>query len=265
MRHVSASLLLLTLLAATPAFGQVQSRPTDAPIVTAANESWYVAREPIQFAGDIYYPAGAAVFFNGNQMARAGHYNGVPLYTDTTIEPYSIVYLPVSRGLMQPYERFRDGALAGTTGSRVPSFPVSVAATRTTPPEAAIPPTGLPVPIGAVSAYTPEDTGGMSGAYSAPTAVGMSRIVVAPIRSTPERTAIVSAIRPQTNDGVWVSYLGEKWVSAGMAVPLTPAGFSRVGNYEGFPVFTREGTADRVIYLPTREGLFAPYRLKQAH
>ena len=111
MRRVSASLLLTSLLvAAAPAFAQIQSRPTDAPIVTADNESWYVNREPMQFAGDLYYPAGAAVFFNGNTMVRSGHYNGVPLYTDTTIEPYSIVYVPIQRGLMQPYERPRQGA-----------------------------------------------------------------------------------------------------------------------------------------------------------
>ena len=72
MRVVSA-LLLLTLFAVAPALAQMQSRPTDAPIVTADNESWYVAREPIQFAGNIYYPAGAVVFFNGNKMARSGH------------------------------------------------------------------------------------------------------------------------------------------------------------------------------------------------
>ena len=38
---------------AAPAAAQIQSRPTDAPIVTADNESWYVNREPIQFAGDL--------------------------------------------------------------------------------------------------------------------------------------------------------------------------------------------------------------------
>jgi len=37
--------------------------------VTADSESWYVNREPIEFAGDLYYPAGAAVFFNGNTRA----------------------------------------------------------------------------------------------------------------------------------------------------------------------------------------------------
>src|SRR5687767_7924618 len=114
----------LLLAAAAPAFGQVVSRPTDPPIVTAENDSWYRLREPVQFAGELYFPAGAAVFFNGNTMVRTGHYNGVPLYADTTIEPYSIIYVPISRGLMQPYEKLRRGDLAGTSGSRTPSFPV---------------------------------------------------------------------------------------------------------------------------------------------
>ena len=240
MRNALASLSLLTLLAAAPALAQGQSRPTDAPIVTADNELWYVEREPIQFAGDVYYPAGAALFFDRNTMVRSGHFNGVPLYADTTVEPYSVVYVPVSRGLMQPYERLRAGALAGTTGSRAPSFPVRLTANSTTSADAAIPPTELPIPIDAVSAYTPEEMIGTSG-----------------------RTSIVTVTRPQSNDGVWVSYLGEKWVSAGEALPFTPAGFRRVGSCDGFPVFARQGTTDQVIYLPTREGLVAPYRLKQ--
>src|SRR5688572_21157906 len=117
-------LLLATLTIAAPAGAQVQSRPTDPPLVTAAAESWYQLREPLQFAGELYYPAGATVFFNGNHMVRTGHYNGVPLYADTTVEPYSIVLVPISRGTLQPYERRRNGDLAGTTGSRAPSFPV---------------------------------------------------------------------------------------------------------------------------------------------
>src|SRR5712691_6159668 len=138
MRRVFVSLLLTSLLAAAaPAFAQIQSRPTDAPIVTADNESWYANREPIQFAGDLYYPAGASVFFNGNTMVRSGHYNGVPLYSDTTLEPYSVVYAPLERGVMQPYERLRQGSLAGTTASRTPSFPVRARATSGTLPQAA--------------------------------------------------------------------------------------------------------------------------------
>ncbi len=56
------------------------------------------------------------MFFSGDQMVRTGYYNGVPLYADTTIEPYSVVLVPVGRGQMRPYERIRDGELAGTTG-----------------------------------------------------------------------------------------------------------------------------------------------------
>src|SRR3990170_2221744 len=126
---------------AAPAAAQIQSRPTDPPLVTALNESWYQLREPLQFAGELYYPAGAAVFFNGNTMVRTGHYNGVPLYADTTLEPFSRVFVPVSRGLMQPYERQRQGALAGSTGGRLPM--------------AAVAPTAPPLTIGAISVYTP--------------------------------------------------------------------------------------------------------------
>src|SRR5581483_11482782 len=113
--HMRAVIAVLALLVAVPATAQVQTRPTDPPLVTAANESWYLNGEPIQFAGELYYRAGAAVFFNGNTMVRSGHYNGVPLYTDTTVEPFSIVLVPIGRGLMQPYEKPRRGDLAGTT------------------------------------------------------------------------------------------------------------------------------------------------------
>ena len=251
---------MFVLLFAAPAMAQVRSRPTDAPIVTADSESWYVQREPIQFAGDVYYPAGAAVFFNGDTMVRSGHYIGVPLYSDTTIEPWSVVYVPVSRGQMQPYEKRRDGALAGTTGSRAPSFPVRVTGTSTRLPEAATAPSGLPVPIGAVSAYTSEGATGTAGT-TASVALGTSGLVAAPIRR--ERTSVVSLSRPQSNDGLWVQYLGEKWVSAGGAVLFDASGFREVGGYSGFPVYARQGTSDQVIYLPTRAGLVAPYRLKQ--
>jgi hypothetical protein len=40
MRRLFAPLLLTSLLAAAPASAQIQSRPTDQPIVTANNESW---------------------------------------------------------------------------------------------------------------------------------------------------------------------------------------------------------------------------------
>ena len=260
----AVALILLTFMPA-PAVAQVQFRPTDVPIVTADNEFWYLNREPIQFAGDLYYPAGAMVFFNGNTMVRSGHYNGVPLYTETTLEPFSVVYVPLTRGLMQPYERPRQGSLAGTTASRAPSFPVSMTPASTPLPQAPASPTTPPLPIGAIGVYTPERTLTTTGALM-PATVGTGGVVPAPSPSTlatRNRLAMATAERPTTNDGVWIRYLAEKWISAGPAVPLTPEGFRVVGSYDGFPVFARRDRAEQVIYVPSRQGLIAPYRLKQ--
>ena len=260
-----SAFLLLTLIAVTPASAQVQSRPTDRPVVTADNESWFVNGEPLQFAGDLYYPAGARVFFNGNTMVRSGHYNGVPLYTDTTIEPYSIVYVPIQRGLVQPYERPRQGALAGTVASRTPSFPVRMTSNSFgsfgVVAQAAVAPTALPAPIGAISVYTPEPPSALVVPVLAPLAVTTNTADAQPNLETGITFATIG--RPASNDGVWIRYLGEKWISAGPAVPITPEWFRAVGSYEGFPVFARKDGSEQVIYIPTRAGLAAPYRLKQ--
>jgi hypothetical protein len=111
-------------LVTSPVLAQIQLRPTPPPLVVADLEPWYVEGGPITHAGNIYYPAGSQIHFNGNEMVRSGFYQGVPLYSRTTLEPYSIVFVPLSGGLMQPYERRRAGDVAGTVGSRAPSFPV---------------------------------------------------------------------------------------------------------------------------------------------
>jgi hypothetical protein len=244
MRRVIIALALAAI--ATPALAQVHSRPTDPPIVTAENESWYRAGEPLQFAGDLYYPAGSVVFFNGNTMVRTGHYNGVPLYAETTVEPYSLVFVPVGRGLLQPYERPRRGELAGTTASRAPAFPVAgvTSGGRATMLQAPAAPTDLPRPIGAVGAYTLEP-----GTVTAGGVTGQDQ-------------PIVTLLTPENNDGIWVLFSGAKWLSSGPAVPLRAGDFQLIGDYAGFPVFARTGVTDPVIYIPTRAGLVAPYRRK---
>jgi len=246
------SLVVAVLLtAAAPAFAQVVSRPTDAPIVTAENDSWYRLREPLQFAGDLYFPAGAAVFFDGNTMVRTGHYNGVPLFADTTIEPYSIVYVPIGRGVMQPYERVRGGVLAGTTGSRTPSFPMRTARESHDLPMAAVSPTALPQAVGSLGTFTP-DAGDVG-----------TRGVTRRAEATAPPATFATLRRPESNDGIWLAFMGRKWVSAGPAVPLRADAFMRVGEHAGFPVFARQGLNEEIIYLPTRSGYVAPYRLKQ--
>ena len=268
MRSMCAVVILLVVFAASVA-AQIQSRPTDPPLVTAVNESWYQLREPVQFAGDLYYPAGASVFFNGNVMVRTGHYNGIPLYADATVEPFSIVLVPVSRGLMQPYERLRRGDLAGTTGSRVPSFPVRPTPDAVGPPMAAVSATAPPRPTGTIGVYTPENAGRTSDAGRAPAArqaaapmeiVGTTGYVATP--RPQDRIPIISLRRPANNDGVWIEFGGEKWVSAGTAIPLVDGDFVHVGEYAGFPVFARRELTQEVIYLPSLPGLIAPYRLK---
>jgi hypothetical protein len=264
--------VVLVLLVATPAAAQIVMRPTDAPIVTAANESWYLLGEPIQFAGDLYYPSGPAIFFDGNIMARSGHYNGVPLYMDTTIEPYSIVLVPVRRGLMQPYERRRQGDLAGTTGSRTPAFPVRIAPVPGRGIlQAPSPPTEHPLPIGAIGAYTSPQPGTIVLESNEPierpfvgqpaTAQNLGAGAPASGEATPRVLTSALLRRPENNDGIWIQFEGQKWVSAGRAVPLRSSDFRKVGEYEGFPVFTRTTGGD-LIYLPTRGGLVAPYRKK---
>ncbi len=255
-------IVLLMVATSAPAMAQVQSRPTAPPVVTAESESWFQQREPLQFAGDVYYPAGPAQFFNGNSMVRTGHYNGVPLYADTTIEPYSLVLVPMGRGLMQPYERLRQGDLAGTSGSRTPSFPVRGVPTAAALPATALAPTDIPQPsIGNINVFTPASSA--DSAVSLPLVEAVSRTPAAAIVMRPQDQPVVSVMRPENNDGVWIAFRDGKWLSAGAAVVYSESEFARAGDYAGFPVYTRQSVREDVVYLPTRDGLVAPYRLKR--
>ena len=178
-------------------------------------------------------------------MVRTAHFNGVPLYADTTVEPYSQILVPVSRGVMQPYERLRRGDLAGTPGSRTPSFPVGPVSgfDYRGPIMAAVSPTNLPQPTGGIDVFSDARPGSARPAQS-------------------DVQSYQTLMRPESNDGIWIMYMGAKWLSAGPAVPLRAVDFQLVGDYAGFPVFARQGVKDDVIYLPTRAGLIAPYRRK---
>lgn len=256
MRRTALLLCLVPLLSGSPLHAQVQSRPTEPPAVTAAGESWFVNRVPIIVGGEVYFPAGAAVFFDRNTMVRSGSLAGVPLYIDTTVEPFSTLLVPGARGLMQPYERRREGSLAGTTGSRAPSFPVQ-----------ATPGSDGTLLMAPASPLTASATGS-SGFEEIPLvpppdtdSLTQPVITAAPLasRTTGETR---SAMRPESNDGVWISWDGRRWVSDGPAVPIAAGMFTRVGDYAGFPILTRPGAPRDVIFIPTRAGLVAPYRLK---
>ena len=209
-------LAVAVLCAAVTVSAQVQSRPAEPPQQSASSEAWYLQRQPIHINGQTYYPSGPALFFNGNQMVPSGQYNGVPIYTDPTVEPFSVFLVPIGRGLMQPYAREPRGAF----------------------PPAPAPPAPAPVP-------------------QPPQPVGTSAVSI----PAPVSRPLVTVLQPTSNDGIWVQYDGAKWVSRGAGLPLEGNGFTRVGEYAGFPVYARAGEAG-VIYIPTREGIVAPYRRK---
>src|SRR5215216_1529069 len=103
---------------------QVEQFRVPSPQVTAATADWQVNSAPIVVDRLVYYPTRGFRLFDAQVMAQIGIFGGVPVYADTTIEPGSVVYVPVGRDRMREYERRRQHELAGTTGSRAPSFPV---------------------------------------------------------------------------------------------------------------------------------------------
>jgi hypothetical protein len=252
--------IALVALAAAPS-AQVQSRPSDPPIVTAEHDAWFTRGDPVQYAGNTYYQAGAHVFFDGNRMIRAGIFNGVPIYVDATLEPYSIVFVPIGRGLMQPYERPRTGDLAGTTGSRAPSFPVAAQVSGWTPSTAPSAPTGIgPVPVlgEELSDASAIDPVALLATLKAPSADQGDTVLISRPVAPPPTPAQMQSVREK----VWIEYRGARWIPAGPAIPIENSGLVTTGEYAGFPVFSYRGQDER-IFLPALPGLAAPYQLKR--
>lgn len=259
MKPTRAAILWVVIaFAPAAAYAQATWQPSRPPLVTADNEPWFRAGLPIIWAGDYYYPAGTPRFFSPSEMVRSGSFRGVPLYTDATLDPYSIVYVPIAGGLMQPYERRRDGALAGTTGSSTPAFPPAPATEMHRLPEAA-------------------GVADMEGLRQAPAPPAYARAYdVAPLEEeppvppapagTPARTRPVappkSTAHPRAVNAVWVTYEGRRWFAGGMATPLGEDHFTEIGRYHGFPVYRRDGDLSR-IYIPATDGFVAPFSTKR--
>ena len=249
------AVLLLTMLA--PSQAQVQWQPSQPPLVTAENESWFQAGDPIIWNGDYYYPAGPRQFFDRYQMVRSGSFRGIPLYTDATREPFSIVFVPLTGGLMQPYERRRSGALAGTSGSTAPSFPTDIAAEgiRTGTGGLAVDLAQNPGAPTRARAYdvSPIEPGGTIG--TAGTAGGVMTSI-APTRN------LVRGRRPRGQTAIWVDYDGRRWYATGAPVPVRPGEFVQRGTYHGFPVYVRPDDPNTIYIPPANGGLVTPFRLK---
>src|SRR5262245_31349557 len=290
--------LLVTsfLLLSTAAHAQTW-QPAAAPTVTAENTTWFQSGEPIFWNGDVYYPAGAIRMFDPYVMAPSRSYRGIPIYVDSTLEPYSVVLVPLAGNRFKPYERRRVGVLAGTTGSRAPSLPTGTATEAALPriAQAAMPPTfagavemvmtpegfAVPVPIspppGAVSMErfsAPKAPGTPEAALTAAPPAEPSGVHTS-ISDVSERLAVgtsggfvgprrtVTTVTPPTGlNAVWVNFGGRRWYARGKAIDYDPALLTEIGTYRGWSVYQRKGDPS-VIYIPSNSGRLAPYSARK--
>jgi hypothetical protein len=228
------AVLVVTIILALPNVGRAQ------PPVTAATADWQVNNEPILVNGVVYHPTRETRFFDPRIMTQTGVYEFVPVYADVTLEPHSVVYVPISRMMMRGYERRRDGELAGTQGSRVPAFPVEIAS-------------GVPV--------TDDRMVTMPAAVA--TRGSLADLRPLPMISDiprPERTGVESIPLPRSNDGIWLEYAGQRWYADGPAVEYDDARFIQIGEYRGFPVYRDKARGAEEIWVRVDvNGPVAPY------
>lgn len=245
---------------------QIQMQPTAPPTQTAEMESWYATNEPVIFAGKWYYPGGPSIHFLSNEMVLSGFYRGIPLYTRTTIEPYSVVFVPVAGGLMRPYERRRAGDLAGTTGSSVPTLPVEIPsafgpATRLQaagPPfvetQGAVPESLLSEPPDVLRNSGAVDGGGQ--AQSATPGVGTGG------HETEARPGV--RVGPRPANEIYVEFNKRRWYASAPPASLDRSSLQRIGEWYGFPVYTSPGIGSSTIFIPIERGsdTYAAYSRK---
>jgi hypothetical protein len=265
-----ATVLTLTVLVVAGVAAQVISQPTPPPLVTADSERWFLDGEPITYAGNLYYPAGAQVAFNPNEMIRSGSYLGVPLYARTTDEPFSIVYVPMARGFVQPYARRRTGDVVGTAGTA----PLTGVAAAYSPPgatvpiyQAAGPPThiaGPPadaygLPRGVIPAV-PRTQAAPSGTAGAAVSPSMPPTQPETTPAPPMRTRIGPP--PTGLNAVFVQFRDHRWIGEGRTVPLDRSSMIEVGELGGFPVFADRAAPEQRIYVAIAKevSLLAAYR-----
>jgi hypothetical protein len=223
MRGVAVGVaLLMAVLFPNVSNAQAYAYGTPAPEVTAGTAEWQTQSLRIIVNGLVYYPTRAFRLFDPAVMTQTGVYDGVPVYSDVTIEPYSNVYVPVSRSNMRVYERRREGALA---------------------------------PAGDLNGAV-----GTSGS-SLPRPVSTSGTASIPDRVRPKATRVESVPAPVATNGVWLEFNGARWYADGAAVSFTPDRFAPIGEYRGFPVYRdREGKKPNEIWVSVvKDGPVAPY------
>lgn len=218
-----------------PKVGSAQGSPlrTAPPRVNAATADWQLNSEPIIVSSTLFQATRATRMFDGQVMVQVGVYQRVPVYADVTLEPNSVVYVPVARNQLRVYERRRDHDLAGTTGNRTPSLPVESAASAPSKERA----------IGTSGTIVPAGVGAANAVPHAP------------------RTVMETIQRPRRGtNGVWLDFVGVRWYSSGTSASYSADRFTKVGEYRGFPVYVETaGSKDTIWVQVTNGGPLAPY------
>jgi len=250
MRAFTLSLIVsMAVLFPKVSNAQAYAFGTPAPEVTAGTAGWQANDEPIVVNGLVYFPTRAFRLFDPGVMQQTGVYERVPVYSDVTLEPYSVVYVPVTRSNMRVYERKRAGDLAGTAGSRTPSFPVEIASdTVRKNAERATAASGVAGATGTAGSLIPAPASSVGTAF-------------APDRDRGRRVSLQSIPRPAGGpNGVWLEFNGARWYADGPAVSFTPDRFEPIGEYRGFPVYREKKNAKGEIWVSVvKDGPVAPY------
>jgi hypothetical protein len=185
--------LFVAVLFPTLSNAQTAQFGTPRPQVSAATAAWQVNDEPMLVQGLVFYPTRDVRMFDAQVMTQIAVFQSIPIYADVTLEPFSIVYVPIGSDRMRTYERLRAGDAAGTTGSRTPTYPVAPIA-------------GVPAEGGVIV--------GTAGAASAtpPAPIGSAGTTVPAPDRRPARTRIESIPRPSTaTNGIWLEFNGARW------------------------------------------------------
>lgn len=249
---VSVALLLPTIGNAQP-----DKFPEPEPQVTAANVDWQIRGEPIFYASNFYWPVGPTVFFDGRVMVRSGQYEGIPLYADPFLQPYSVVYVPIGSSVVRPYVRRQPGA--GTIGAvNAPRYvapnpePVVIAESVTAQSSSA--------PRAAGTGGTTVSRAIGTGGSMVPRATdGVDNVRIE--RPRPQRSIARPTPEPRGKNGIWLMFNGARYYSAGPAVSYSADRFTPIGSYRGLPVYGEKSRPADEIFVPVvQDGPLAPYR-----
>jgi hypothetical protein len=259
-RFWGPAVVCVVLLFPTNGNAQAERLPEPPPQVTAANADWQMRGEPIFFASNFYWPTGPDIFFDGAVLVRTGQYDGIPLYANPFLQPYSVVYVPIGGGIVRPYmRRSPEAGVVGSAGAPPPHValrPVPVIVPQSAPPAGAI--ASVPAAAAPVALPPTERAVGTAGTVVPRSARSSDRVETAPSR--PSRTVIGSTPPRGTRNGVWLTFNGARYYSAGASVPYSADRFVPIGVHAGFPVYRDTlGRPDEIFVAAVQDGPLAPY------